>query len=140
MGQRAFSGVSRDGRCSRPGALLGAALAGLYLGGVLVVERRRALAALPAAVARGTEEGLADVVVAVIALYEAAVFPLTPGVVSETEHQARRTVAYRLAVHEDPSDTVRVSVAAALAALDVGLTEHLRRLLGHRGKHVRGRW
>ncbi|MFJ3213542.1 hypothetical protein [Streptomyces flaveolus] len=48
------------------------------------------------------------------------VFPLTPGGVSEAEHQARRTVAYRLAAHENLPNTVRVAAAAALEAIDAG--------------------
>jgi hypothetical protein len=98
----------------------GAVLAVLYLGGVLIFERRRARAALPAAAARGTEAGQADAVVVGIAVYEAAVFPLAPGGVSEAEQKARRTVAYRLAVHEALPNAVRVAAAAALEAIDAG--------------------
>ncbi|MEV5646458.1 hypothetical protein AB0L67_41445 [Streptomyces flaveolus] len=101
-------------------AAAGAVLAGLYVGGVMVVERGRAPGVLPAAVVRGTQEWLADAVVAGIAVYEAAVFPLTPGGVSEAEQKARRTAAYLLAAHEALPNAVRVAAAAALEAIDAG--------------------
>jgi hypothetical protein len=67
-----------------------------------------AAASLLAARAQGEEAGLADAVVAGIAVYEAAVFPLAPGGVSEAEQKARRTVAYQLAAHEDLPNAVRL--------------------------------
>lgn len=54
----------------------------------MVFRRRRTAASLPAARAQG-EAGLADAVVASIAVYEAAVFSLTPDGVSEDEQKAR---------------------------------------------------
>lgn len=53
-----------------------------------------------------------------IALYEASVFPLTPGGVGREEQQARRAAAYRLAASESLPRTVRVSAAGALEILD----------------------
>ncbi|WP_225638581.1 hypothetical protein [Streptomyces solaniscabiei] len=102
------------------GAAVGAVLAGLYVGGVMVFHRRRTAASLLAARAQGEEAGLADAVVAGIAVYEAAVFPLTPGGVSEAEQKTRRTVAYQLAAHEALPTVVRVAAAAALEAIDAG--------------------
>jgi hypothetical protein len=99
---------------------LGAVLAGLYVGGVTVFHRRRTAASLLAARAQGEEAGLADAVVAGIAVYEAAVFPLAPGGVSEAEQKARRTAAYQLAAHEDLPSAMRVAAAAALEAIDAG--------------------
>ncbi|WP_318218744.1 hypothetical protein [Streptomyces sp. SCL15-6] len=101
-------------------AVAGAVLAGLYVGGVMVFHRRRTAASLLAAGAQGEEAGLADAVVVGIAVYEAAVFPLTPGGVSEAERKARRTVAYQLAAHEALPNAVRVAAAAALEAIDAG--------------------
>ncbi|MEV5645984.1 hypothetical protein AB0L67_38730 [Streptomyces flaveolus] len=103
------------------GAAAGAVLAVLYVGGVMVFHRRRTVAGLLAARAEGEEAGLADAVVAGIAVYEAAVFPLTPGGVSEAERKARRTVAYQLAAHENLPTAVRVAAAAALEAIDAGV-------------------
>lgn len=103
------------------GAAAGASLTSVYTVGVTFFYRRRVKASLPAAGSRGEEEGLADAVVAGISVYEAAVFPLTPGGVSKAEQKARRTIAYRLAAHEALPSTVRVSAAAALEAIDEGL-------------------
>ncbi len=67
--------------------------------------------------------GLADAVVASIAVYVAATFPFTPSGVSEAEQMARRTVAHQLAAHEALPDTVRgAAAAAAVEAIDVGRT------------------
>jgi hypothetical protein len=101
-------------------AAAGAVLACLYVGGVMVFHCRRTAVSLLAARAQGEEAGLADAVLAGIAVYEAAVFPLTPGGVSEAEQMARRTVAYRLAAHEALPNAVRVAAAAALEAIDAG--------------------
>ncbi len=102
------------------GAVAGAVLASLYAGGTVAFHRRRILATLPDAATRGTEEGLADAVVAGITVYEAAVFPLTPGSVSHAEQMARRTVAYQLASYEALPSAVRVAAATALEAIDAG--------------------
>lgn len=69
----------------------------------------------------GYAEGIADVVLLSIAMYEAAVFPLTSDGVSDEEQEARRTVAYRLSAYDGLPRSVRVSAAAALEALDDGL-------------------
>lgn len=66
-------------------------------------------------------KGSCGVVLMSIAMYEAAVFPLTPGGVSDEEQEARRTVAYRLSAYDGLPRSVRVSAAAALEALDDGL-------------------
>ncbi|MFF9496545.1 hypothetical protein [Streptomyces flaveolus] len=102
------------------GAAAGVVLSVLYVGGVMVFHRRRTVVSLLAARAPGEEAGLADAVVADIAVYEAAVFPLTSGGVTEAEQMARRTVAYQLAAHEDLPNAVRVAAAVALEAIDAG--------------------
>ncbi|WP_330293415.1 hypothetical protein [Streptomyces sp. NBC_00576] len=56
-----------------------------------------------------------------IAMYEAAVFPLTSDGVSDEKQEARCTVAYRLAAYDGLPRSVRVSAAAALEALDDGV-------------------
>lgn len=101
------------------GVPLGAGVAGLAAEGVIVFYRRRAVAALPAAEAGGEAEGMADAVVVGIALYKAAVFPLTAGGVSIEEQRARRVVAYRIAAHEALPRPVRISAAAALEAIAI---------------------
>jgi hypothetical protein len=68
----------------------------------------------------GYAEGIADTVLLSIAMYEAAVFPLTPDGASDEEQDARRTVAYRLSAYDGLPRSVRVSAAAALEALDDG--------------------
>ncbi|MFD6109214.1 hypothetical protein ACFWG0_03770 [Streptomyces yangpuensis] len=55
-----------------------------------------------------------------IAVYQAAVFPVTAFGVSEEERVARRGVAYRVCAHEGLPQAVRVSAAAALEAVDQG--------------------
>ncbi|MFJ6784902.1 hypothetical protein [Streptomyces yangpuensis] len=56
-----------------------------------------------------------------IAVYQAAVFPVTAFGVSEEERAARRGVAYRVCAHEGLPQAVRVSAAAALEAVDQGV-------------------
>ncbi|WP_051806791.1 hypothetical protein [Streptomyces sp. NRRL F-2664] len=68
----------------------------------------------------GYAEGIADAVVASLAMYQAAAFPLTAFGVSEEERAARRSVAYRVCAHEGLPQAVRVSAAAALEAVDHG--------------------
>ncbi|QKZ23811.1 hypothetical protein [Streptomyces chartreusis] len=68
----------------------------------------------------GKAEAVADAVLRAITLYEAAVFPLTPGGASTKEQQARRSVAYQLAAYDDLPLSVRVAAAEALEALDQG--------------------
>ncbi|MGW1364992.1 hypothetical protein ACWCQP_47330 [Streptomyces chartreusis] len=68
----------------------------------------------------GRTEAVADAVLRAITLYEAAVFPLTPAGASTKEQQARRTVAYQLAAHDDLPLSVRVTAAEALETLDQG--------------------
>lgn len=103
------------------GAAAGASLTSVYAVGVTFFYRRRVKASLPAAGSRGKEEGLADAVVAGISVYEAAVFPLTPGGVSKAEQKARRTVAYWFAAYEALPSAVRVSAAVTLEAIEEGL-------------------
>jgi hypothetical protein len=75
----------------------------------------------------GKVEATADAVLQGITLYEAAVFPLTDQGASITERQARRTIAYQLAAHDDLPVSVRVAAAAALEAIDQGRDTHRRR-------------
>ncbi|WP_235438881.1 hypothetical protein [Streptomyces yangpuensis] len=69
----------------------------------------------------GYAEGVADAVLVSIAVYQAAVFPVTAFGVSEEERVARRGVAYRVCAHEGLPQAVRVSAAAALEAVDQGV-------------------
>ncbi|MGW6744821.1 hypothetical protein ACWGDX_29490 [Streptomyces sp. NPDC055025] len=69
----------------------------------------------------GYAEGIADAVLVSIATYQAAVFPLIAGGVSEEERDARRTVAYRVTAYDGLPRAVRVSAAEALEAVDQGL-------------------
>ncbi|WP_066951212.1 hypothetical protein [Streptomyces lushanensis] len=64
---------------------------------------------------------IADAVLVSIATYQAAVFPIIPGGVSEEERDARRTLAYRLSAFDGLPLAVRVSAAQALEAVDHGL-------------------
>ncbi|WP_370424366.1 hypothetical protein AB8O64_37050 (plasmid) [Streptomyces sp. QH1-20] len=108
----------------RTTALVAAGAAGLGAGIGSFLARRQ-IAALfqpdPGIRADGYAEGIADAVLVTIATYQAAVFPLTPEGVSETERQARRTVAYRAAAYDGLPLAVRVSAAEALEAVDQGL-------------------
>ncbi|MCX4706981.1 hypothetical protein OG252_00255 [Streptomyces sp. NBC_01352] len=103
------------------GAVVGAGAAGLGAGFGMVARPRPAVTSVRAARTDGYAEGIAGVVLMSIAMYEAAVFPLTPGGVSDEEQEARRTVAYRLSAYDGLPRSVRVSAAAALEALDDGL-------------------
>lgn len=95
---------------------------GALLGGYLV--RRNAVAEMTAIEQRGAVRGFADGlshgVLAAVAKYESAVFPMTPGGVSPEERLARRTAAYHLASEDTLPRAVRVAAAGALAALDEG--------------------
>ncbi|MET9503527.1 hypothetical protein ABZY42_17620 [Streptomyces sp. NPDC006622] len=102
------------------GAVVGAGTAGLGAGFGMLVRPRPAVASIRAAGSDGYAEGIADVVLLSIAMYEAAVFPLTSDGVSDEEQEARRTVAYRLSAYDGLPRSVRVSAAAALEALDDG--------------------
>ncbi|APU44918.1 hypothetical protein BSL84_33520 [Streptomyces sp. TN58] len=78
---------------------------------------------VPAAVAGpvgGYAEGVADAVLVSVATYQAAAFPLTAFGVTDEERDARRGVAYRVCAHEGLPQSVRVSAAAALEAVDQG--------------------
>ncbi|MBM9618119.1 hypothetical protein [Streptomyces zhihengii] len=87
--------------------------------------RRRALAAFreecAAAADDGYAEGLAQTVLIGIATYQAAVFPIEPGGVSDEEAAARRRVAYGISAYDGLPHQVRASAAAALEAIDHGL-------------------
>ncbi|MET7989154.1 hypothetical protein [Streptomyces sp. NPDC005281] len=95
------------------GAVVGAVAAGVGVG-FGMAARPRPLKG------DGYAEGLADSVLVTIALYEAAVFPLTSAGSSE-EQAARRALAYRVAASDGLPRSVRVAAAAALEALDDGL-------------------
>ncbi|MFE5494555.1 hypothetical protein ACFQ7Z_31990 [Streptomyces virginiae] len=69
----------------------------------------------------GYAEGIADAVLVSVATYQAAAFPLTAFGVSEEERDARRGLAYRVCAHEGLPQSVRVSAAAALEAVDQGV-------------------
>ncbi|WP_333753014.1 hypothetical protein [Streptomyces sp. IBSBF 2394] len=103
------------------GAVAGAGAAGVGTGFGMLIRPRPTVPSLRAARGDGYAEGIADVVLMSIAMYEAAVFPLTSDGVSDEEQEARRTVAYRLSAYDDLPRSVRVSAAAALEALDDGL-------------------
>ncbi|MFD5474426.1 hypothetical protein [Streptomyces sp. NPDC127105] len=103
------------------GALVGAGAAGLGAGFGMLVRPRPARTSVQEARGDGYAEGIADVVLLSIAMYEAAVFPLTTDGVSDEEQEARRTLAYRLSAYDGLPRSVRVSAAAALEALDDGL-------------------
>ncbi|MFM9709076.1 hypothetical protein [Streptomyces galilaeus] len=75
-GSGVCSGLLLGGRM---GAVVGAGLAGLGAGIGLFLYRRRALASFEAVTVDGRAEGVADMVLLSIVLYQAAVFPLTPG-------------------------------------------------------------
>ncbi|MER5996427.1 hypothetical protein [Streptomyces viridosporus] len=104
-----------------PGALVGSGAAGVGAGFGMVARPRPAVIPVQPAKGDGYAEGIADAVLLSIAMYEAAVFPLTADAVSEEEQEARRTVAYGLAASEGLPGRVRVSAAAALEAIDKGL-------------------
>ncbi|MFD5271758.1 hypothetical protein [Streptomyces sp. NPDC058335] len=82
------------------GDVVGAGTAGLGAGFGTLVRPRPAVASICAAGSDGYVEGIADVVLLSIAVYEAAVLPLTSDGVSDEEQEARRTVAYRLSAYD----------------------------------------
>ncbi|MEU1558509.1 hypothetical protein ABZ517_38225 [Streptomyces scabiei] len=94
------------------GALVGAGAAGVGAGFGMVARPRLAVTSVRAAGGDGYAEGIADVVLMSIAMYEAAVFPLTADGVSDEEQEARRTVAYRLSAYDGLPRSVRVSAVA----------------------------
>ncbi|MFF0291180.1 hypothetical protein [Streptomyces sp. NPDC005262] len=70
---------------------------------------------------QGYADGIAHMVLAHMAAYEAAVFPVSgPGAVTPQERAARRTRSYAVAAEEALPHPVRRAAAAALAALDHG--------------------
>jgi hypothetical protein len=109
------------------GAAVGAGTTamGVGLGGFF--HSRIAMDPLPGVQADMVSEGIADVVVMGVALYEAAVFPVIPGGVSEREQRARRTLAYRLAAYDGLPRAVRLSAAGALEVIDEGLDKQRAR-------------
>lgn len=117
VGSGACLGFLLDGWA---GAVVGAGAASLGAGFGMLVRPRPAVTSVRAARGDGYAEGIADVVLLSIAMYEAAVFPLTSDGVSDEEQEARRTVAYRLSAYDGLPRSVRVSAAAALEALDDG--------------------
>ncbi len=78
------------------GAVVGAATTSLGAGFGMFARPWPAVTSVQVVSGDGYAEGLADAVLLSIAMYEAAVFPLTSGGVSDEEQEARRTVAYRL--------------------------------------------
>ncbi|MCX2928406.1 hypothetical protein [Streptomyces sp. NEAU-W12] len=103
------------------GAVVGATTTSLGAGFGMLVRPRPAATSVQAVSGDGYAEGIADTVLLSIAMYEAAVFPLTPAGASDEEQEARRTVAYRLSAYDGLPRSVRVSAAAALEALDDGV-------------------
>ncbi|MFD9463359.1 hypothetical protein [Streptomyces sp. NPDC060027] len=97
----------------------GTTAVGVGFGGL--VHSRIAVAPLPSVQTDVAAEGIADVVVMGVALYEAAVFPVIPGGVSDREQRARRILAYRLAAYDALPRVVRISAADALEIIDEGL-------------------
>ncbi|MFF4490640.1 hypothetical protein ACFY0F_29920 [Streptomyces sp. NPDC001544] len=132
------------------GALLGgwtaSAVAGLSAGAVCltasVLVRRKAMAGFAVAeqeaMARGYAEGLSHGLLTVVAQYEAAVFPLSAGGVSDEERLARRGAAYRVAAEAALPTPVRAAAAAALAALDEGDPRRSRDTIGRLVATVNG--
>ncbi|WP_189958706.1 hypothetical protein [Streptomyces alanosinicus] len=102
------------------GAVVGATTTGVGAGFGMLVRPWPAVTVVQAVSGDGYAEGIADTVLLSIAMYEAAVFPLTSDGASDEEQDARRTVAYRLSAYDGLPRSVRVSAAAALEALDDG--------------------
>ncbi|MFF8097938.1 hypothetical protein [Streptomyces sp. NPDC016675] len=102
------------------GAVVGATTAGVGAGFGMLARPRPAVTSVQAVSGDGYAEGIADTVLLSIAMYEAAIFPLTSDGASGEEQEARRTVAYRLSAYDGRPRPVRVSAAAALEALDDG--------------------
>ncbi|MET9406284.1 hypothetical protein ABZX90_11020 [Streptomyces sp. NPDC002935] len=109
------------------GAAVGAGTTGVGVGLGGFFHSQIAMDSLPDVQTDGALEGIADVVVLGVALYEAAVFPLIPGGVSDREQKARRTVAYRLAAYDGLPRVVRISAAGALEVIDEGLDKQRAR-------------
>ncbi|MFE9769415.1 hypothetical protein ACFYPC_33670 [Streptomyces sp. NPDC005808] len=103
------------------GAVVGAVAAAVGEGFGMLARPWPAVASVQAVRGDGYAEGIADTVLLSIAMYEAAVFPLTCDGASVEEQETRRTVAYRLSAYNGLPRSVRVSAAAALEALDEGL-------------------
>ncbi|MGW3816918.1 hypothetical protein [Streptomyces sp. NPDC005046] len=103
------------------GAAVGASTTAVGVGFGGFVHSRIAVAPLPSVQTDATAEGIADVVVMGVALYEAAVFPVIPGGVSNREQKARRIMAYRLAAYDGLPRAVRISAADALEVIDEGM-------------------
>ncbi|MEU3787729.1 hypothetical protein [Streptomyces sp900129855] len=103
------------------GAVVGVTTTGLGAGFGMLARPRPAVTSVQTVSCDGYAEGIADTVLLSIAMYEAAVFPLTSDGASDEEQEARRTIAYRLSAYEGLPRSVRVSAAAALEALDDGL-------------------
>jgi hypothetical protein len=103
-------------------AVVAALAAGVTTAAGSFLTRHRAMAgteeALDNAAARGYADGLAHGVLAAVAKYEAAVFPMSPGGVTAEERFARRSAAYQLSSAGELPHPVRTSAATALAALD----------------------
>ncbi|MFF3417558.1 hypothetical protein ACFYW9_23070 [Streptomyces sp. NPDC002698] len=94
---------------------------GALLGGYMARNRAaQVFTAVECATALGYADGLAHGVLAAVSNYEAAVFPVSPGGVTEDERAGRRAVAYRLAAADGLPGPVRMATADALAALDEG--------------------
>ncbi|UXY31669.1 hypothetical protein [Streptomyces sp. HUAS TT20] len=120
------------------GALLGGWIVALVAGAVAgagsvvgaLLVRRRAMAGFSAArreaTTRGSADGIAHGVLVGVANYQAAVFPMNVGGVTDEERAARRTVAYRLAAEDEVPHPVRQAAANALAALDDEDLERVR--------------
>ncbi|WP_329557390.1 hypothetical protein [Streptomyces sp. NBC_00696] len=109
------------------GAVVGAGTAGMGTGFGMLVRPQPAATSVRAVRGDAYAEGIADVVLLSICLYEAAVFPFTSEGVSDEEQKARRTIAYQLAAYDGLPRSVQVSAAAALEALDDGAdAEHAR--------------
>ncbi|MYZ40826.1 MULTISPECIES: hypothetical protein [unclassified Streptomyces] len=107
----------------RAAAVTAGGAAGLGAGTGSFLARRQVTAFFqpgPGPRTDGYAEGIADAVFVSIATYQAAVFPLIAGGVSEEERDARRTVAYRVTAFDGLPRAVRVSAAEALEAVDQG--------------------
>ncbi|WP_328884911.1 hypothetical protein [Streptomyces sp. NBC_00316] len=112
----AAGGYLLDGPVAAAGAGVSTGC-GALLGTFLVRGRQ----ARQEAALRGYADGIAHMVLAHTAAYEAAVFPVSgPGAVTPQERQARRTRSYAVAAEEALPHPVRRAAAAALAALDHG--------------------
>ncbi|WP_157881104.1 hypothetical protein [Streptomyces griseoruber] len=91
------------------GAVVGATTTALGAAFGMLARPRPALTSVQAVRGDGYAEGIADTVLLSIAMYEAAVFPLTSDGASDEEQEARRTVAYRLSAYDGLPRSVRVS-------------------------------